>query len=84
MENIQDPNANDLNLDTLHELNLELLAPNSFLMTDEQKNIIYHADVENRALSMLQDVLPSISSSSNFNDQNSQNDDGISNQKDRP
>jgi len=84
MENIQDPNANDLNLDTLHELNLELLAPNSFLMTDEQKNIIYHADVENRALSMLQDVLPSISSSSNFNDQNSQNDDGISNQNDRP
>jgi len=83
-QKVHDTNTNGLNIDTLNELNLELLSPNSFQMTEEQQNMIYHADVENRALSILQDVIPTISSSSNSNDQNSQNDDGISNQKNSP
>jgi hypothetical protein len=84
MQKIQDDNANDLNIDTLNELNLTVLSPNAFQMTEEHQNMIYHADVENRALSILQDVLPTVSSGSNSDDQNSQNNDGMSNQNHRP
>ena len=73
MQKLDDPNTNDLNLTALNELNLELLSPHAFQMTDEQENIIYHQDIENRALSILQNSLPSISGASSSDGQNSQN-----------
>jgi len=86
MQKLDDPNANNLDLDTLNDLNLNLLSPNAFQMTEEQENIIYHKDVENRAMSILQNSLPSISSDSSSDSssdgQNSQNEN--SNQKDNP
>ena len=84
MQKAQDANANNLNLDTISELNLEVLSPNAFQMTEEQENIMYHTDVEDRALSILQNVLPTLSSSSISDDQNSQNNDGMSNQQNLP
>ena len=57
MQKAQDANSNNLNLDTISELNLEVLSPNAFQMTEEQENIMYHTDVEDRALSILQNVL---------------------------
>ena len=84
MQKAQDANANNLNLDTINELNLTVLSPNAFQMTEEQENIMYHADVENRALTILQNILPSISSGSNSDNQNSHNNDGMSNQRDMP
>ena len=60
MQKAQDANANNLNLDTISELNLEVLSPNAFQMTEEQENIMYHTDVEDRALSILQNVLPTL------------------------
>jgi|TARA_B100001540_G_C15810681_1_gene644354 predicted nucleic acid-binding protein len=84
MQKMQDNNANDLNIEKLNELNLEVISPHAFQMTEEQQNIIYHADVENRALSILKDVLPTISSDSNSDSQNTQNNVGNSNQPDSP
>ena len=84
MQKVQDANANNLNLDTINELNLEMLSPNAFQITEEQETMMYHSDVENRALTILQDVLPSLSSGSNSDNQNSQNSDGMSNQQSRP
>lgn len=84
MQKAQNVNANNLNLDTFSELNLEVLSPNAFQMTEEQENIMYHTDVEDRALSILQNVLPTLSSGSTSDNQNSQNNDGVSNQQNSP
>ena len=67
MEKAQNDNANNLNIDVLNDLDLRVLSPNAFVMTEEQKNKRYHNDVEARASTILNDFLPSISSSSSSN-----------------
>jgi len=88
MEKLTNPNANDLNIEALNQLDLELLAPNAFKMDDNQKNLMYHGDIENKAISVIQNMMPTISgdtsSESSSDNQNSQNNDGASNQNANP
>ncbi len=83
MQKLQNPNTNNLDAEKFTELNLEVLSPNAFSMTEEDQNIMYHNDVENRALNMLKDTLPTISGSSNGNldTTNSQNNGDETNQE---
>ena len=83
MQKLQDSNANNLDISKFKEANLEVLSPNAFSMTDEDQIIMYHNDVENRAMTMLKDALPSISGSSESDSEsmNSQNNGNIMNQK---
>ena len=64
MQKLQDSNANNLDISKFKNSNIEILSPNAFSMTEEQENIMYHNDVESRAMSMLKNTLPVISSSS--------------------
>jgi len=68
MQKIQNPNANNLNVDTLNELDLRLVAPNAFSMTDDQRNLRQHNDIEQRASSMLNNIIPTISGTSSSSD----------------
>ena len=64
MQKLQDSNANNLDISKFKNSNVEILSPYAFSMTEEQENIMYHNDVESRAMSMLKNTLPVISSSS--------------------
>ena len=64
MQKLQDSNANNLDISKFKNSNIEILSPNAFSMTEEQENMMYHNDVESRAMSMLKNTLPVISSSS--------------------
>tara|TARA_B100000029_G_scaffold316990_1_gene309434 strand:- start:2151 stop:3629 length:1479 start_codon:yes stop_codon:yes gene_type:complete len=63
IQNLDNPNVNNLDLSKFKNIDLELLAPNAFSMTEEDQNMMYHNDVESRAMSMLKSTLPTISSS---------------------
>ena len=82
MQKLQDSNANNLDINKFKESNLEVLSPNAFSMTEEDQNVMYHNDVENRAMTMLKDTLPSISGSSSSDSESmySQNNGDIMNQ----
>ena len=64
MEDAVNPNSNDFDLDSMNELDLRLIAPNAFFLTDEQKSQRYHDDISQRASGMLNNFLPSLNSSS--------------------
>jgi|TARA_B100001540_G_scaffold314739_2_gene340348 hypothetical protein len=82
MQKLQDSNANDLDISKFKNSNLEILSPNAFSMTKEDQNMMYHNDVESRAMSMLKDTLPTISSSSESSESmNSQNNGDVMNQE---
>jgi len=83
MQKLQNSNANNLDISKFKDSNLEVLSPNAFSMSEEDQNIMYHNDVENRAMTMLKDTLPSISGSSNSNSEsvNSQNSGDVMNQE---
>jgi len=83
MQKLQDSNANNLDITKFKESNLEVLSPNAFSMSEEDQNVMYHNDVENRAMTMLKDTLPSISGSSDSDSESitSQNNDNIMNQE---
>ena len=75
MQKLQDSNANNLDISKFKDSNIEILSPNAFSMTEEDQNIMYHNDVESRAMDMLKDTLPTISGSSESNSEsmNSEN-----------
>ena len=50
-----------LDISKFKNSNIEILSPNAFSMTEEQENMMYHNDVESRAMSMLKNSLPVIS-----------------------
>ena len=83
MQKLQDSNANNLDIGKFKESNLEVLSPNAFSMSEEDQNVMYHNDVENRAMTMLKDTLPSISGSSDSSSEsmNSQNNGDVMNQQ---
>ena len=83
MQKLQDSNANNLDISKFKESNLEVLSPNAFSMSEEDQNVMYHNDVENRAMTMLKDTLPSILGSSSIDSEsvNSQNNGDVMNQK---
>ena len=83
MQKLQDSNANNLDISKFKDSNIEVLAPNAFSMTQEDQNIMYHNDVESRAMDMLKDTLPTISGSSENNSKsmNSENNGDIVNQE---
>ena len=83
MQKLQDSNANNLDISKFKDSNIEVLAPNAFSMTQEDQNIMYHNDVESRAMDMLKDTLPTISGSSENNSEsmNSENNGDIVNQE---
>ena len=83
MQKLQDSNANNLDISKFKESNLEVLSLNAFSMTEEDQNVMYHNDVESRAMTMLKDTLPSISGSSNNNSEsvNLQNNGDVMNQE---
>ena len=84
MEDILNQNSNDFDLDSMNELDLRLIAPNAFFLTDEQKSQRYHDDISQRASGMLNNFLPSLSSSSSDGDNSSQMSDNGENESDRP
>ncbi len=63
IQKLDNSNANNLDLSKFKNTNLEIFSPNAFSMTEEDQNIMYHNDVESRAMSMLKNTLPTISSS---------------------
>ena len=84
MEDITNPNSNDFDLDSMNELDLRLIAPNAFFLTEEQKSQRYHDDISQRASGTLNNFLPSLSSSSSDGDNSSQISDNGENESDRP
>jgi len=84
MGDILNPNSNDFDLDSMNELDLRLIAPNAFFLNEEQKSQRYHDDVSQRASGMLNNFLPSLSSSSSDGDNSSQMSDNGENESDRP
>ena len=83
MQKLQDSNVNNLDISKFKDSSIEVLAPNAFSMTQEDQNIMYHNDVESRAMDMLKDTLPTISGSSENNSEsmNSENNGDTMNQE---
>ena len=84
MEDITNPNSNDFDLDSMNELDLRLIAPNAFFLSEEQKSQRYHDDISQRASGTLSNFLPSLSSSSSDGENSSQMSDNGENESDRP
>ncbi len=84
MEDIGNPNSKNFDLDSMNELDLRLIAPNAFFLTEEQKSQRYHDDVSQRASGMLNNFLPSLTRSSSDGDDSSEISENGENESDRP
>ena len=84
MEDAVNSNSNNFDMDSMNELDLRLIAPNAFFLTDEQKSQRYHDDVSQRASGMLNNFLPSLTSSSSEGEDSSQMSENGENESDRP
>ena len=58
MQKLQDSNANNLDIGKFKESNLEVLSPNAFSMSEEDQNVMYHNDVENRGYDYVKRYTP--------------------------